>query len=246
MKVNNIRCMSLPKGVPVQEFDTLAEALSHVKGDETKLVGVLNKYGRQKDSLVDAREYLSEQVEALGFKIPTHQEKQGDKTVAVPDWTDKEHLNNFVSAAADGKVKVAGLTVNGGDLKAKKESVWTFLQSIIDKHGKWTFDLNETVRVSKAKKIPQFLLDAATTIINNGAKSIAKWQKNLTEGYNSEGYGDIEPVAFAPFNQTAPAGASTTDAEAVRKSNIENLARALVQVEDQKRALRKDLKKEYA
>lgn len=237
MKTVHVRCMSLPKGVPVPHLDTLAEAKDHVKGDENKIVDLLNKYGRQKDSLVNAREYISQEVDKTGFKI--HDRKTGKPLLGndkdEPE-TDTDHLERFVTASVAGKASAPGLTVTGKDDKEKIKSVWAYLQTIVDKHGPFPFDLNQKARVGKVKNPPVWAKDAATSIINGGAKKVAEWTDRFTNGYESKGFGRVGPIEFSDFDQVAPKGASAEDVEKVKTSNINNLAWAIVAAEEFKRA----------
>lgn len=248
-----IRSLSLPVGVPVPHFETLDEARKHLNGNELLIVDLLNKYGRQKDSLVNARDFLSEVVdteagkvfkyddkEFKGLGFPRLTKKDGDKT--VPSETETEHLDRFASAVAAGKVTVPGFTPTGTDPAAKEESVWTFLQKVIEQHGPFPFDLNASTRVGKPKKPAVYAVTAATNIINNHNE--AGWAKKFTQGYESPGFGFVDPITFSDFQQKPAKGATPEQVEAVRQSNINNLAFAIMAVEEFKRS--KQTKAEYA
>lgn len=259
MKTVPVRSLSLPKGVPVPHFDTLKEVVAHFNGDELKAVDVLNKYGRQKDSLVNAREFLSLVVadavsykdgdkEYPGYNFPILDRKTkkpitGDAKKDDPE-TESDHLNRFVKAVVTGALTVKGFTVTGKDDAEKTKSVWGLLQTVIDAHGPFPFDLNESKRAGgKAKNPPKYATDAAVSIIGGGAKRVADWTKKFEEGYESGGYGRVEPIEFSPFNQVPPAGSTPEQIEALKQSNIINLAWAVAAVEEQKR--NNQVKKEY-
>jgi hypothetical protein len=253
MKTVHVRSLSLPKGVPVPHYDTLVELREHVKGDDNKLVDVLNKYGRQKDSLVNARDWLSEvaakgdaelKIPSLGFPVHDRETKKPlTNTDKDKPETESTHLDRFVTAVAAGKHQVSGLTVTGKDDEEKEKSVWAFLQTLIDKHGPFPFDLNEKARAGKPKNPPVWAKDAATSIVNGGAKRTGEWVDKFTNGYESKGYGHVDPIEFSPFDVAAAKGASPEEVEKVRQTNITNLAWAIVAVEEQKRA--KQAKAEY-
>jgi hypothetical protein len=259
MQVKKIRCLSLPEGVPVPHLDTWAEVKEHFGGDELRAVDVLNKYGRQKDSLVNAREFLSTVVDAVspvvedgktynGFAFPLWDRKtkaplKKDDEKASPE-TDADHLNRFCEAVATGTHQVKGFTPTGADDEKKIESVWGLLQKVIDQHGPFPFDLKQATKAGgKPKNPPKYAIAAATNIINGGAARVKDWTAKFTNGYESKGYGFVEPITFKPFDQAAPKGATPEQVEAVRQSNITNLAWAIAAVEDQKR---ENAKTEYA
>ena len=228
MKTDRIRCMSLPKtgGVQVPQFEKLSEALSHVKGDETKLVDVLNKYGRQKDSLVNARDYISEQVDIGGFKRLTKKGAIPTDDTEFSDYeTETNHIDRFVAAAITGKATFAGLTVTGADDKLKSASVWTFLQGVLDKHGPFPFDLNATVRTGRSGKIGKTFYDVADKIIANNSQQT--WIDRWTKGYKNKQGVEIPVIPFASFIEQPAKGARTEDVDKIKVSNRENLARAL-------------------
>lgn len=260
MQTKLIRSLSLPKGVPVPQFDTIAEFMAHMGGDEAKAVEIPNKYGRQKDSLVNARDFLSAVVatpvgkkydadgkafDGVGFAVLDRKTKQpitGDAKKDDPE-TESDHLDRFAVAVATGKYTVKGFTPTGKDDKEKVKSVWELLQKIIDQHGPFPFDLKQATRVGKPKNPPKFALDAAVSIINGGVERVKEWTKRFTEGYESKGYGFVEPIEFSAFDQVPVKGATAEQIEATRQSNINNLAWAIAAAEEQKR--QNTAKKEY-
>lgn len=218
--------MDLPKGIPVPHFETLDEVRKHLKTGEAGIVELVNKYGRQKDSLPNSKDWFIETLEALGFKQVQSNGKPATGAKEEKLESDSKMVDRFVAAAVKGEVKPPGLTVTGKDDKEKAESVWAFLQGLVDKHGDFAMDLNASSRVGGPKKIPAHCLDAARRVITNGAKSIAKWTAQFTNGFDFDGVA-IGPIAFAPFDVAPPKGADETAIAAVRKANEENLARAI-------------------
>jgi hypothetical protein len=229
--------LDLPKGVPVPHFETLSELLTHLGGGpqaEVKLVGIANKYGRQKDSLVNARDHISEALEKVVPRL--------DKTTKKPvDWnsekvdpeTENAHIDRSVGVLVGGKASAPGLTVNGGTDQEKAKSVWAYVQSaIVDKHGPFAMDLNASQRVGRTKNPPKWAITAAESILKN-PKSVQTWMDNFTNGYKAKGFGDIPAgsIGFTPFN--------TPDATA----NVANLAWAINAAEEFKRE--NSVKSEY-
>jgi hypothetical protein len=249
METIRVRSLSLPLGVNVPHFTDLKEALASVKGDQAKILEVINKYGRQKDSLVNARSYLSDTVaDSLKFaRLTKKGEAVTDKTEATDIETESDHLNRAVAAAIAGQWTPPGLTIPAPVAGAKPEdveaaaeaAVWSFFQSIIDaspaeggfKTGEFPFDLNATARVGKKKKIAPWAINAARTIITNGSQ--AKWVTQFTNGYTDRAKVAHPPVAFAPFDVKAADG---QDPVAVENSNVENLARAIEIDEENRKA----------
>lgn len=261
MEVKSVRSLGLPKGVPVNQFTTMAEATKHHKNGELGILDVINKYGRQKDSLVNARDWLSGVVDkTLSFPV---WDKKTKKPLLGTDKdepeTESSHIERFVDGVVSGKVSVPAVTLSdevtppvpikaftpvGKDDKEKTASVWIYLQSLVDAHAPWSFDLNAATRVGgKAKNPPKFALDGATSIFSGGDKKIAEFTKKFTEGYKRADGIVIDGFAFAPFNTVAPAGANAADVEKVRQTNLTNLAWAIVTAEEQVRA--KSAAKEY-
>ncbi len=234
MKVQNVRCMALPKGVPVPHFDTVKEALDHCKGNEVTLVDTLNRYGRQKDSLVEARTFLADQLEdTLGFKMKMDTVTENGESVEVPAETEKEFINRFVKEVATGEFKAPKVTLKSTDPKGRAVEVWNFLQGIIDAHGPFPFDLNAAERAVTVRKPTKTALAAAQTIINNKAE--AKGEKNWTNGYDHPAGFRIDPFAFKPFRTPVPAKATPEEAQAVRDTNLKNLAFAIMADLEQER-----------
>lgn len=220
--------MSLPKGIPVPHFETLDEVKKHLKTGEAGIVELVNKYGRQKDSLPNSKDWFIDTLEGLGFKQVRSDGKPATGEKGEKLESDSTMVDRFVSAAVAGKLPtpVAGLTVTGADEKAKTESIWSFLQGLVDKHGDFPMDLNASSRVGGPKKLPKHCIDAAVRIITNGAKSIDRWKKDFSSGFNFDGV-QIPPIAFGAFDTPVPKGADEATAAAIRQTNQDNLARAI-------------------
>ena len=261
---------------PVEQFSTMAEILADFKQDESRVVGVVNKSARQKDALVDCREDVSDAIAAppdkgleleyngkkvklpgFGFARKMKTKKvEGKPDQQVPDWTDQEHIDAFIASVASGAFTVPGFTPTGTDAAAKSASVRSLIQTrIIDAHGPYTLkgSLLAEARVRKPKTAPQWLLQAATGVINAcldpktgkfnpNAKGIAKWRHNCEKGYETEvppGSGrkvTLQPITPAPF-WTPEDNKDPKVNEAIRATNINNLALAFDEFEAQKRAL---------
>lgn len=188
MKKSHVASLGLPSGFPVAQYENLKEVVDAVKGDETKVVDIVNKYLRQKGPLVEGRDLLSTHVgEKLGFAIRTKEvttkgEDGKDVTKQVPDETEGKHIDRFLAEVLAGRHTVPGLHFKESDNEEQKEAhVWAFLQKIADK-----FDLKVDAatpeRVSKPKKyenLPLYARTGAEKIIANGAQK--KWAKTFTD-----------------------------------------------------------------
>jgi hypothetical protein len=235
MKTVHVRSMDLPKGIPVPHFETIDEIRKHLKSGDAGIVDLINKYGRQKDSLPNSKDWFIETLESLGFKQARADGKPATGEDGEKLESDSKMLDRFVASVVKGTFTVPGFTVTGADDKAKTASVWEYLQGLVDKHGDFTMDLNASSRVGGAKKVPVHCIEAAKRVIANGAKSVAKWKKNFEGGFDFDGV-QIGSIPFAPFDTAIPAGAKEEDAAAIRKANETNLARAIAAAFDAKAA----------
>lgn len=244
MKTVTIRTEGFRKegGVKVNQFDTLKEILASVGNDEGKVVGCINLYGQQKDALPESKDFLDAHIESLGFK----QVLKGsvtDKTpagVTPPADAKNPKLESqstyharFCKAVATGAFKVTGVTPTGKDDAEKTQSVWDYLQGVLDKHGAFSFDLNSATRVSKTKKIPEFAANAAKQIIANGSQKT--WATRFTDGYVDKQKVTHPAFAFADFQAVPPAGATPDVVAATADTNFRNLAWAIVQDEENRK-----------
>jgi hypothetical protein len=234
MKIEYVRSMSLPKGIPVPHFETVKEVLSHLKTGEAGLVELTNLYGRQKDSLPNSKDWFNDLLDGWGFKRQTKDKKPATGAKGEKLESDSDYVDRFVASAVAGQVTAPGLTVTGKDDKEKTASVWAFLQTHVDKvQGGFPMDLNAASRVSGSKKIPAHAIEAAKRIIANGPKRVAEWVKKFASG---DVFPDVKigPIAHGPFDTAVPKGADEATAQATLKTNEDNLARAIAAAFEEK------------
>lgn len=223
MKRVYISSLSLPKGFPINEYETRDEIIKDGADQVvdyngmkcTRDVVVINNYLHQKDGLVQGRADLALWLEVVAkFPWLTKQvtKKIDGKDVAVTEYleTEGKYIERFVTAATDGTVKVVGLTLTGTNAEQNEAVVWAFLQSVVDKPTKITvteggkptevtlFDLKNDIKapvhVAKAKTPPQYALEAAGNIIKNGTQS--KWATTFKkEGVDFEDFSVADDVA---------------------------------------------------
>ena len=220
MKVVSVAINIKPIKIPVQHFETLDEVLAHVGNDASKIVSVLNMYGQQKDALVEGREYLSEQV-VSHYKFPR-------KTVTVvvdgtptevDDDTDNDHVKRFIAAVANGAHNVEN--VHGKTVEARQTEISNALQSVLDKHGAFTINLNAAQRVGKPKEPADYSIKAAVSII--AANKQGEWVSRFTNGF-----GGVPPTSFEDFTVKAHKKATPEEVEAIHKQNVRRLAFAIM------------------
>lgn len=217
MKKSYVSSLSLPKGLPVSQYENLKEIVAAVKGDEGQVVNLVNLYLRQKGPLVEGRDLLATHVADV-LKFPPVMEKftktvEG-KEITGERWKDTEgvYLDKFAAAVVKGDFTVAGLALTG-TAEQKDAAVWTFLQTIADKF-ELAVDAAKAERTSKPKsyeKLPLYARTGAEKIIAGGTQ--AKWIAVFTK----------EQVPFEPF-----------DAKDQPESNKLNLATAIKEREDRK------------
>lgn len=216
MRVDLIDSMSLPKGVPVAQYQKLDEALTDVK--KTKLqpgttpedvvVGVLNKYARQKDCLVDFRDWLWTTIKArtgwTGYK--TEQVKQGDKMVTVEAEPEQKSINRFVAQLVDGSFTHKDFNLTGITNEEQREAaVWAVFQAwtdaaskTIDKYNdkgdlvgteplpagqlsRWQVDISIPERKSKPKTPPEYATKNAESVWSDTDKTGKPKAKSLKD-----------------------------------------------------------------
>lgn len=258
MQVSYVTSMDLPKGIPVEQY-TSPEITAAVAKDPKvldRLTEIANLYLRQKDALVDARDWLWETIKKktsyLGFE--TEDVKAADGTITkVEKYPEQKNINKFVADLLTGTFKTDKVVITGTDSETREASVWSVLQSWIDAASKtetddkgaevplpagrlsrWYNDFTKAPRVGKAKVPAKWASEQALVIINN--KSEAKWVKNWTAGYTNKAGIKIDPFVFQPFN-TVPAKDATAEVVgSTRETNLKNLAFALMDDAAQVRA----------
>ena len=231
MKTVNVNINIKPLYIPVSRFESLAEVLAHVNGDESKIVDVVSNYGQQKDSLVDGREFISTKIVEL-YKFPrlTTTVKVDGVDTQVDDDTDNDHVKRFIAAVAQGTANSD--LVSGTTVETRQVEISTILQKLINDHGPFTMNLNAAQRSSKPKEPADYALKAATGII--AAKAEKVWVDRFTKGH-----GGVPPTAFESFTNKAAKDAKAENHEAVKTANIRALAFAIMAREKAKSELAK-------
>lgn len=246
--------LDLPKGIPVSQFTSLAEVYANLGVDatagESKVVTILNMYGRQKDALVAGRAFLSEQVVALGYPRKTTTVKVNGKDELQDDDTDLKHIARFVSdvaagtvtaptqatvnttgpAGADGKPTVVAnivpINVTGASAADKAASLYAGLQAVIDAHGPFAINLKAAERTGGGINPPKYAITGAENMWTKGEDYIASVYKRFVDGFTT------------PAGLVVPAGAieveDFTDTAEDVKSRQRKLAFALAAYENWK------------
>lgn len=265
MKVAYVETLGLPKGVrclQYEEKDVLELLKDPAK--VTIIADVLNKYERQKSALVDFRDDLDTHLrEVVKFPTKTKKVKVDNKEVEERDEKPQVYLNRFIAAAIKGEVKAPGLTVTGANDEQKEASVYNWLQSIADTMGdtnekgeaivtktdeatkavtvvngprySYRLDISRPPRQSKPKTPPDYAIEGATKIINNGAASVTKWKEKFAKGFTDANGVAIDPIVHDPFDVAPPKGATAEQVEATKQANIKALAWAIAAKETQVR-----------
>lgn len=259
MKVDRIRTIKLPLGIRVLQYeDADVRKLLEVPANLTLVTDIINKYCRQKDALVEFRDDLTVAlIEDIKFPMEMETVKVDGKDVKQPAETPGEHLIRFISALIKGEFVHPKFPVTGADNNAKEASVYAALQTFADTMGdtdikgvaiprdektgrltapgySYRLDIARPERKpGKAKTPPDYAIEGATSIINNGSE--AKWAEKFTKGFKDAQGVTIDPIAFQPFDTKAPKGADAAAVEAVRQTNITNLAWAIAEKEAQVR-----------
>lgn len=258
MKVERIRTIGLPLGVRVLQYeDADVKKVLENPTNLTIVTDIINKYLRQKDALVEFRDDLVTLLtDDIGFKMLTETVKENGKDVTVPAEKPGEYLDRLVVALIDGTFTHAKLPVSGADKAAKEKSVYNAFQALADTLGDvdakgapipvdattkkrtapgfaYKLDIARPERTSKPKTPPDYAIEGATSIINNGSEK--KWAEKFTKGFTDAQGVIIDPIAFQPFDVKPAKGADAAATEAVRQQNIINLAWAIAEKEAQVR-----------
>lgn len=255
--------LGLPQGFRVNIYET-AEIVELVK-DPKKLAlvtNVVNMYLGQKDVLVWGRGDL---VHAMQIKtsLPRATKKEtndeGVERVVFAE-TEAQYKERFVAEAVKGNVKEVKVDP-AQDADAREKAVYAFLQNLANQCGDfdekgnpvprdkddwltapafaYKLDVTRPEKSSKPKTAPKYALEGASNIIDKGGeKSVKAWIEKLSKGFTAKTGEKITPIAFAPFDTKPAAGATPEAVEAIRQTNLNNLAMAIVDVEEQKRAQR--------
>lgn len=244
--------LDLPKGIPVEQFNTLAEVYASLGLDatagESKVVNILNMYGRQKDALVAGRAYLSEQVVAMGYARKSVTVKVDGKDVQQDDDTDLKHIARFVSdvvannfpaptevvvkgiGAKDAAGKATDVTVpiavTGTTPTDRAASLYASLQAVVDAHGPFTINLKAAERTGGSINPPKYAKDGAVNMWAKGEEFLKAVHDKFVNGFTN------------PAGLVVPAGAIevedwTDQAEAV-EARQRKLAFALAAYENWK------------
>lgn len=259
MKVDYVNSQSLPKGFRVKQYED--SDIAAMVSDPAKLRLVtdgINKYERQKDALVRARTQLVEKIVAAGYKRPETTVKVDGKDETTFDNTEGKDIGIFWNGLISGTI--TNKVVTGKTPEEREPQADAFMQSLADQCGEvdekdgpnkgksletppcFVLDLSESAkRESKPKTPPKFAIEGATNIINNKAEK--KWVDRFTKGYKNDAGIQLPAFSFDSFTQVAPKDATPEAAQAVRQSNITNLAFAIAINEANLRDL---TKKEYA
>lgn len=250
--------MDLPKGVPVEQY-TDAEITAAVAKDPkvlTRLTEIANLYLRQKDALVDARDWLWEAIKTkTGYNLfETEDVKASDGTITkVEKNAEQKNINKFVADLLTGTFKTDKVVITGTETDAREASIWATLQSWIDAASKtdtddkgaevplptgrlsrWYNDFTKAPRVSKPKEPAVWAKEVAQRVLDNKAES--KWVTNWTKGYTNKAGIKIDPFVFQPFNTVAPKDAKPEVVEATKNANLKALAFAFMDDAAQVRA----------
>lgn len=239
MKVGYVKCLGLPLGVRVKQYEASdVVALTKEPKNLERIAEVINLYFRQKDAQVAARDDLATKIHEL-TKFPPRMEdiiKDGKKVGEAWADTEGEYIDRFVTAVVKKQYEHDSLkAITGTNEEQREASVAQFLQKLADTLGEtddkgvaletppcYVLDIARKERISKPKTPAKWALEAAAGIINN--KNEAKWVTNFTKGRKTAQGIVVDPFAFKPFQAVAPAGAKPEEVEAVRQENITNLA----------------------
>lgn len=261
MQVNYIELTSLalPKGIPVAEYQTSDITAAVAKDPKVveRLTDIANLYLRQKDALVDARDWIWEAIKAKTKydKFETEEVKSSDGTVTkVEKHPEAKNINKFVADMLTGTFKTDVIAITGTTDDTREASIWAVLQSWVDAASKtaynettkadgplptgqlsrWYNDFVKAPRVSKPKEPAKWAAEIAQRVIAN--KSEAKWVANWTKGYTNKAGIKIDPFVFQPFDAVPAKDATAEAAAAVRDTNVKNLGFAFMEDAAQVRA----------
>lgn len=254
--------LGLPQGFRVNIFEP-AEIVEMCK-DPKKLANVtnfVNMYLGQKDTLVAGRSDLVHYLETkTSFPREMETSVVDGKTVQEPKLTEAKHIAAFIAAAVAGKVKEVKVDLAQNE-EQREAAVYAFLQTLANQCGDfdekgnpvardkddwltapafaYKLDVTRPEKTAKAKAPAKYALEGASNIIDKGGdKSIAVWKDKLTKGFTAKTGEKITPIVFQPFDTKPTNGATPEQAEAIRQTNLQNLAWAIEEVEAQKRAQR--------
>ncbi len=247
MQVSYIRSQGLLRGFRVKQYeDHEIKALAADPAMLRLVTDCVNKDRRQKVCLVDARsQFLDKLCAAVGYTRPVSTAVVDGETVETIKNTEGEDIAIIRAQLTAGTLKHKDIT--GKTNEEREPQVETLLQAIADQCGE-TDDSGKALEsppcfvcdVRKAERAPakpkepnKRAIANATNIINNGSEE--KWVVRFTKGYTSPTGGVIPPISFQPFNTKPAKGADAAAVEAVRQTNIKNLAFAIMAVEEHAR-----------
>lgn len=258
MKVEYISTLGLPKGVRVQQYEEAeVKKLLDTPNNLVIVTDIVNKYLRQKDALVDARNDLDTLLlEDIKFPTLTEKVKEDGKEVEVRKEKPGQYIDRLVEALIKGTFNHPKLPVTGTDPKSKEASIYNALQALMDtlgdvdtagaaikrddKTGRLTapgyayrLDIARPERTSKPKNPPEYAVVGATQIIAKGSES--KWAEKFAKGFTDANGVAIDPIVHEAFNVKPAKGASVEEVEKIKQSNITALAWAIAAKEQQVR-----------
>jgi hypothetical protein len=247
MQVSYIRSQGLLRGFRVKQYED--HEIAKLAADSTTLrlvTDCVNKDRRQKVCLVDARsQFLDKLCKLTGYVRPTTTATVEGEAVETLANTEGKDIDAIRAQLTAGTLKHA--SVSGKTNEEREPQVETLLQNIADSCGD-TDDTGKPLEtppcfvcdVRKAERAPakpkepnKRAIANATNIINNGSEE--KWVTKFTKGYTSPTGGAIPPISFLPFTTKPAKGADAAAVEAVRQTNIKNLAFAIMAVEEHAR-----------
>lgn len=263
MKLARVKTLGLPEGVRIFQYEEadVTKALKDSPKNLEIVTDIINKYLRQKDALVAARDDLDTYLtDVVKFPTLTKTEKVDGKDVTTRDEKPGEYLDRLVAALIKGEFSHKEFKVEGADNAAKEKSIYKSLQAIVDKLGEvdkdqkkievdekgnqknpaqvryaYLLDISRPERVSKPKTPPEYAIQGATQIINGGAERVKAWIEKFAKGFKDPKGIQIDPITHAAFDVQAPKGATAEEAEKVKQSNITALAWAIAEKEAQVR-----------
>ena len=254
--------LGLPQGFRVNIYEA-AEVVELTK-DPKKLANItnfINMYLGQKDVLVWGRADLvhSVQVKTSFNRLTEKNMIDGKERIDFAE-TEAEYLKRFVEEAIKGGVKEIKVDL-AQEPDAREKVVYAFLQALANQCGDfdekgtavvrdkddwltgpayaYKLDVTRPEKKAAVAKIPKYALEGASNIIDKGGdKSVKAWAEKLTKGFTAKTGEKIMPIAFLPFDTKATNGAPPEAVEAIRQTNLNNLALAIVEIEEQKRTQR--------
>jgi hypothetical protein len=172
------------------DLQSIIEHLGGGEKGEQEVTKKINLYARQKGSLVEWRDWFTDEIERItGFaylrKTETRKGKDGvEKQVEVPAETEAQYIDRFRKAVADGQTFELKAETAVGPVPTTLEALDNWLQAVSNQKV-FVCDATAAEREPGEEKLPVYAYTNAIICLCKGShkahrQNVQKWKEKFT------------------------------------------------------------------